>query len=121
SLDHLIGAGEHRWRHVEAKRLGGLEVDDQVVFGGRHKTGTRRSAIADKDIIIGRVINLTGMIGVSGGNRLVGVWSCIAPISAWLWLRYCQPLSLVLVAGEAGCSAHLKATCSANNSEMQRA
>ena len=33
-LDHLIGAGEQRSRHVEPKRAGGLEVDDQVEFGG---------------------------------------------------------------------------------------
>jgi hypothetical protein len=26
-FDHLVGAGEQRLRHVEAERLGGLEVD----------------------------------------------------------------------------------------------
>jgi hypothetical protein len=52
--------------------------------------------MADKDIIIGRVINLPGMIGVSAG---IVFRNCIARISAWFWLRYCKPLSLVLVAG----------------------
>ena len=28
SLDHLVGAREQRWRHVEAERLGGFQVDD---------------------------------------------------------------------------------------------
>ena len=31
-LDHLVGASEHVWRHFEAKRLGGFQVDYQLVF-----------------------------------------------------------------------------------------
>jgi hypothetical protein len=32
SFDHLVGAGKDRGWHGEAKRLGGLQVDDQLEF-----------------------------------------------------------------------------------------
>src|SRR5207248_2458654 len=32
SLDDLVNDSEQRWRHGEAERLGGLEIDHQLVF-----------------------------------------------------------------------------------------
>src|SRR5215813_11480903 len=36
SLDHLVGNGEQLVWHREAERLGGLEIDHQLEFGGLH-------------------------------------------------------------------------------------
>ena len=33
-FDHLVGTREQHRRHREAKRLGGLEINDQLEFGG---------------------------------------------------------------------------------------
>ena len=35
SLDHLVGARKQCRRHIQAKRLRGLEIDRQLVFGRR--------------------------------------------------------------------------------------
>src|SRR5262245_60383077 len=32
-FDHLVRAGEQRWRHGEAKGFGGFQIDDQLVLG----------------------------------------------------------------------------------------
>jgi hypothetical protein len=58
--------------------------------------------MAHKDIIIGRVINVTGMIGVSAGIVLLAF-----TIVLLLFRRGREPLSLVLVGG-LGRSAHLQ-------------
>ena len=32
-FDHLVGAGKQRWRHSEAERVGGLQVNHQLEVG----------------------------------------------------------------------------------------
>jgi hypothetical protein len=33
-FDYLVGAHEQRWRHLEAERLGGLHINDQLDLRG---------------------------------------------------------------------------------------
>src|SRR5438067_10863554 len=33
SFDNLVRAGEQRWRHGEAERVGGLQIDHQLELG----------------------------------------------------------------------------------------
>jgi hypothetical protein len=58
SFDHLIGAGEQRSRHFEAKRLRGLQVDDHFEL---------RRLLNGK---IRRISALQGPVDVGCGARL---------------------------------------------------
>src|SRR5215813_324983 len=64
SFDHLVGAGEHRRRNCEAKRLGSLEIDYQLILGRRlHRKIRWLLALEDAIDIAGRAPVLVSKIG----------------------------------------------------------
>jgi len=55
SFDHLVGEREQPVRNLEAERLGGLEIDHQLVFGRRlHRQVGRLRPPEDAINIAGR-------------------------------------------------------------------
>jgi hypothetical protein len=56
SVDHIVGEGEQHRRHLNAERLGGLEVDDEVEFRGL------------LDGKIGRLGALQNLVDLDGGT-----------------------------------------------------
>src|SRR5262249_23491973 len=76
SFDHLVGAGEHRRRNCEAKRLGSLEIDYQLILGRRlHRKIRWLLALEDAIDIAGRAPVLVSKIGsildqTAGGDKV---------------------------------------------------
>ena len=53
-FDHLVGAGKQRLRHGEAERLGGFEIDNQLILGRRlHRQVGRLLALEDPIDVVG--------------------------------------------------------------------
>ena len=98
-FDHLVRADERgRW-HVEAERLGGLEVDHQLALGRHlHRKVGRLLALEDAIDIVGRapeVVDLIRPIGDQAaagdinsleGDRVSSTCPCIAYCLAWNWV-----------------------------------
>ena len=84
-LDHLVGAGKERRRHVKAERLCCFEVDNELIFGwGMHRKISRFLAFKNAiditgslPVCINRVWSVTDQAAIrrrkSGPDRLPAI------------------------------------------------
>src|SRR6516162_11049068 len=78
-FDHLVGAQQNRWGYRKAERLGGLEVDDHLVFHRKLHREIARLRAAQNTIDIGggamegvcHVVSIGEQAAVSGKFRQV--------------------------------------------------
>jgi hypothetical protein len=63
SLNYLVGTRTHRWRHGEAERLSGLQINRQLVLGWRlHRQIGGLRATEDAIDVVGCVSKLVSEI-----------------------------------------------------------
>src|ERR1700730_3192550 len=73
SFDHLVGTREQRWRHLDAERLGGLEVDHQFVLGRRlHRKVGGLLALENAVDVAGGALELVDEISPIGDQAAFG-------------------------------------------------
>jgi hypothetical protein len=77
SFDHLVGAQKERCGHIDAERLRGLEIDDQLDLGGLlHRQVGRLLALDDAKYRNAQILADREWRGIgaternSGGHRL---------------------------------------------------
>jgi hypothetical protein len=72
-FDHLVGARKHSGRQIKAKRLGGFQVEHQLVFHRRlHQQLSRRFTLENAIDVAGRTAELIDQIRPIGDQTAVG-------------------------------------------------